>query len=146
MRRPTGDHGTIGILVLGFTVILLLLIVVVVDVSAVILARRGAASTADGAAVAAAQQLDTAAVYANGLGGGAIPLSPEAVDDVVATYEADAGDAQPGLRLVPSLDATGTIAIVVARRRVPLPFVSWFGIRDVTVTAVAKARAPLVAP
>lgn len=144
MRRPAGDDGTIGILVLGFTVILLLLVVVIVDVSAVILARRGAASTADGAAVAAAQQLDTAAVYANGLGG-AIPLSPEAVGDVVATYEADASDAQPGLRLVPSVDATGSTATVTAQRRVPLPFVSWFGIRAVTVTAVARARAPLVA-
>lgn len=144
MRRPVGDDGTIGILLIGFTVVLLLLVVVVVDVSAVILARRGAASTADGAAVAAAQQLDTAAVYANGLDG-AIPLSPEAVSDVVATYESDAADAQPGLQLVPSVDAAGTTATVVARRRVRLPFVSWFGIRDVTVTAVARARAPLVA-
>lgn len=143
MRRPAGDEGTIGILVLGFTVVLLLLVVVVVDVSAVILARRGAASTADGAAVAAAQQLDTAAVYATGLDG-AIPLSPAAVDDVVATYQVDAADAQPGLQLLPSVDAAGTTATVVARRRVRLPFVSWFGIRDVTVTAVARARAPLV--
>jgi uncharacterized membrane protein len=144
VRRPTGEDGTIGVLVLGFTVVLLALIVVVVDVSAVILARRGAASTADGAAVAAAQQLDTAAVYAGGLDT-AIPLSPEAVADVVASYQADASDAQPGLELVPSLDAAGTTATVVARRRVRLPFVSWFGIDDVTVTAVARARAPLVA-
>lgn len=145
MRRLRGDDGTIGILIVGFTAILLLMVAVVVDVSAVVLARRGAASAADGAAVAAAQQIDTAAVYAGGLGG-AIPLSPDGVAAVVSSYQADAADAQPGLELVPSVDAAGTTAIVVARRQVRLPFVGWLGVRAVTVTAVAKARAPLVAP
>jgi uncharacterized membrane protein len=143
-RRPSGDQGTITILVVGFAVILLLLVAVVVDVSAVVLARRGAASAADGAAIAAAQQLDQSALYANGLGS-AIPLSPEQVQGAVAAYEVQAALTQPGLRLAPSLDETSTTASVVARRRLQLPFAAWFGLGEVTVTAVASARAPLVA-
>lgn len=145
MRRR--DDGTITILVVGFTAILLLLVAVVVDVSAVVLARRGVASAADGAAVAAAQQLDRSAVYAGGLGAGAIPLSPDLVQAVVAQYAADAREGQPGLTLEPSVDAAGTTATVVGRREVTLPFVGWLRAgRTVTVTAVARARAPLVAP
>jgi uncharacterized membrane protein len=141
-----GDEGTITVLVVGFTAILLLLIAVVVDVSAVLLARRGAASAADGAAVAAAQQLDQAAVYAGGLEA-AIPLSPADVAAVVAQYAVDARAGQPGLTLEPSLDAAGTTATVVARREIRLPFVGWLSVgRTVTVTAVARARAPVVAP
>ena len=147
MRRRSGDDGTITVLVVGFTAILLLLVVVVVDVSVVVLARRGAASAADGAAVAAAQQLDRGAVYANGIDG-AIPLSPAAVGAVVAQYAADSQAGQPGLVLTSSVDpATGTTATVVATREVILPFTDWLGVaRSVTVRAVARARAPLVAP
>jgi len=144
-RRPA-DEGTITILVVGFTAILLLLVAVVVDVSAVVLARRGAASAADGAAVAAAQQLDTATVYADGIGTD-VPLSPDLVASVVQQYADDAREGQPGLTLEPSLDAAGTTATVVARRDVTLPFVGWLGVdKVVTVTAVARARSPLVAP
>ena len=147
MTRLRGDDGTITVLVVGFTAILLLLVVVVVDVSVVILARRGAASAADGAAVAAAQQLDQTALYANGLDG-AIPLSPDAVGAVVAQYAADSQPGQPGLLLTSSVDAaTRTTATVVATRVVTLPFTDWLGVtRGVTVRAVSRARAPLVAP
>ncbi len=147
MRPPNGEDGTITILVVGFTAILLLLIVVVVDVSVVVLARRSAASAADGAAVAAAQQLDQTAVYANGIDR-AIPLSPAAVGSVVAQYAADAQAGQPGLVLTSTVDpTTGTTATVVATREVTLPFTDWLGVtRGVTVRAVARARAPLVAP
>jgi Flp pilus assembly protein TadG len=144
-RRPTGDDGTILLLVLGFTAVLLLLVAVVVDVSAVILAKRGAASAADGAAVAAAQQLDQNAVYENGLTD-AIPLSPEAVDQVVGELSVRAAESQKGLQLAASLDPTQTTATVVATRDVQLPFTGWLGIGHVTVTAVAHARAPLTAP
>ena len=144
-RRPAGDDGTILLLVLGFAAILLVLVAVVVDVSAVILAKRGAASAADGAAVAAAQQLDEAAVYANGLGE-AIPLSPDLVDQVVGTYGARAAQSQKGLQLVADLDAAQTTATVTATRTVSLPFTGWLGVGSVTVTAVAHARAPLVTP
>ena len=149
MRRrccPADEEGTIAILVVGFTAILLLLVAVVVDVSAVVLARRGVASAADGAAVAAAQQLDEARVYATGIDT-EIPLSLDDVSSVVQQYAADAGQGQPGLVLEPSLDAAGTTATVVARREVALPFVGWLGVdKTVTVTAVARARAPLVGP
>jgi uncharacterized membrane protein len=140
------DEGTITVFVVGFTAILLLLVAVVVDVSAVVLARRGAASAADGAAVAAAQQIDQAVLYNNGLDA-AVPLSAADVASVVAQYAEDARAGQPGLTLEPSVDADGTTATVVARREVTLPFVGWLSVgRTVTVTAVARARAPVVAP
>ena len=144
-RRPEGDDGTILPLVLGFTALLLVLVAVVVDVSAVILAQRGAASAADGAAIAAAQQLDQGAVYANGLGD-AIPLSPDDVQQIVAVYAARAAEGQQGLQLSADLDATQTTATVTATREVRLPFSGWLGVGTVTVTAVAHARAPLIAP
>lgn len=144
-RRPKGEDGTILVLVLGFAALLLMLVAVVVDVSAVILARRGAASAADGAAIAAAQRLDVDAVYRNGLGQ-AIPLSPAEVRAVVSTYAQRAEQAQAGLRLAAEVDAAGTTATVTATRQVALPFAGWLGIGSVTVTAVAHARAPLVAP
>ena len=144
-RRPAGDDGTILLLVLGLAALLLMLVAVVVDVSAVILAKRGAASAADGAAIAASQQLDQAAVYANGLGE-AIPLSLEDVQHVVAVYGARAAEAQEGLELAAGLDAAQTTATVTARREVRLPFCGWLGIGSVTVTAVAHARAPLITP
>jgi hypothetical protein len=65
----------------------------------------------------------------------------------VEQYAADARAGQPGLVLEPSVDAAGTTATVVARREVTLPFVGWLSVgRTVTVTAVARARAPVVAP
>jgi Flp pilus assembly protein TadG len=144
-RRPQGDDGTILVLVLGFAALLLVLVAIVVDVSAVILAKRGAASAADGAAIAAAQQLDVDAVYQNGLGE-AVPLSLDEVRAVVGTYGARAAEGQQGLQLAADLDAAGTTATVTATREVTLPFSGWLGIGSVTVTAVAHARAPLVAP
>jgi Flp pilus assembly protein TadG len=144
-RRPEGDDGTILVLVLGFTALLLVLVAVVVDVSAVILAKRGAASAADGAAIAASQQLDQSAVYDNGLGE-AIPLSADDVQQVVGVYAERAAEAQKGLELRATLDETQTTATVTARRELRLPFSGWLGIGSVTVTAVAHARAPLVAP
>lgn len=146
MRRPTdGDSGTILLLVLGFAAVLLLLVAVVVDVSAVLLARRGAASAADGAAVAAAQQLDQEAAYADGLGS-RIPLSVGAVQSLVGSYSARAAQVQQGLQLTATLDAAQTTAIVTATRQVRLPFSGWLGVRSVTVTAVAHARSPVLAP
>jgi Flp pilus assembly protein TadG len=143
--RLRGDDGTILLLVLGFAAVLLVLVAVVADISAVILAKRGAASAADGAAVAAAQQLDQQTVYDKGLGS-AIPLSPEEVDRIVATYGARAAQAQKGLQLTATLDPTQTTATVTATREVTLPFTGWLGVGTVTVTSVAHARAPLVAP
>ena len=144
-RRPQDDDGTILLLALGFTALLLVLVAIVVDVSAVILAKRGAASAADGAAIAASQRLDTEAVYANGIGD-TIPLSLDEVRQVVAVYAARAAEGQPGLELAAGLDAAQTTATVTATREVRLPFSGWLGVRSVTVTATAHARAPLVAP
>jgi hypothetical protein len=83
--------------------------------------------------------------HTNGLGE-AIPLSLGDVQQVVAVYGERAAEAQKGLELTAGLDADQTTATVTATREVRLPFSGWLGIGSVTVTAVAHARAPLVAP
>lgn len=139
-RRPSGDEGTVLVLVLGFTGILVLLVGVVVDVSAVVLAKRGVASAADGAAVSAAQALDLEAVYAGGLGA-QVPLRLSEARSRVAAYEAHARPAQPGLSLALRLD--GRTAVVTGARTVALPF-RLPGTESVRVSAVARARAPVL--
>lgn len=140
-RRPAGDDGTVLLLVIGFAAVLLLMVAVVVNVSAVVLAKRAAASAADGAAVAAAQGLDLGVLYSGGLGD-AVPLSAEEAGSRVARYEADVRPEQPGLELVPRLE--GRTVVVTARRTVRLPLRMGGLVRDVQVTAVARARAPVL--
>lgn len=142
MRRPHGDEGTVLVLTLGLVGLLLVAVAVVVDVSAVVLAKRGVASAADGAAVSAAQGLSTEALYRDGLGE-ALPLSAQDAAVRVGLYEADAQAGQPGLQLSVRLD--GDTAVVTGVRRVRPPF-TLFGRSEVVVTAVARARAPVVAP
>lgn len=141
-RRGTGDDGTILVLTLGFVGILLVMVGVVVDVSSVVLAKRGVASAADGAAVSAAQALDVGALYERGLGE-QVPLAYADADSRVQAYAAGARTGQPGLQLSLALD--GDTAVVEAVRVVRPPF-ALFGSGDVTVRAVARARAPVVAP
>jgi hypothetical protein len=140
-RRARQDDGTVLVLTLGLAGLLVVVVAVVVNVSAVVLAKRGVASAADGAAVSAAQALDVAALYEQGLGG-QIPLSAADAAARVAAYEADARAGQPGLRL--SVRIEGTTAVVTGVRVVRPPF-PLFSTGDVTVTAVARARAPVVA-
>lgn len=142
MRRPRGDDGTILVLTFGLVGLLLVAVAIVVDVSAVVLAKRGVASAADGAAVSAAQALSTEALYRDGLGE-ALPLSAEDAGARVRQYELDAQAGQPGLRLAVRLE--GDTAVVTGVRRVRPPFVL-FGRDEVVVTAVARARAPVVVP
>jgi len=150
MRRHLGsrrDEGTVMLLAVGLSVVLLLLVAVVVDVSAVILAKRGVSSAADGAALAAAQQPDRAAIndHENALAS-RLPLDEIAVQDVVATYQSDAADSLPGLRLVASVEGGGSSeAVVDAYRTITLPFGGWLEVGTVQVHAVARARSP-VAP
>ena len=141
MRRPTGEDGSVLVLVLGLTSVLLALVAVVVDVSAVVLARRGVASAADGAAVAAAQGLDLDAFYAGGVEGG-VPLSEQEVARRVAEYADEAALGQPGLALESSVE-DGVTARVLATRTVSLPLGGRLGRGGVTVRAQARARAPL---
>ena len=142
MKRPREDDGTVLVLTLGLVALLLVVVAIVVNVSGVVLARRGAASAADGAAVSAAQALDEDALYAAGLGS-AVPLSLEGARERVRAYERDAQAGQPGLRL--SVELEGDTAVVTARREVTPPF-DPFGTGPVLVTAVARARAPVVVP
>ena len=139
---PRDETGTILVLVLGFFAVLLLMVAVVVNVSAVVLAKRGVASAADGAAVSAAQSLDLQAFYARGLSSGFLPLEQGQASAAVATYEAQARSAQPGLELVVDVSADGTTAVVRGRRSVELPFGRLLGFRPVVVEAEARARAP----
>ena len=141
MRRPSGDDGSVLVLVLGLAGLLLVLVGVVVDVSVAVLAKRSVASAADGAAVSGAQGLDQELFYARGAADG-VPLSPAAVADRVAAYEGLAAVDQPGLQLQSDVEGTGT-AVVVATRTVDLPFSGLLGHGPVDVVAVARARAPL---
>jgi Flp pilus assembly protein TadG len=141
-RRADGDDGTILVLTLGFVAILLVMVGVVVNVSAVVLAKRGVASAADGAAVSAAQALDVDALYDRGLDA-EIPLNYAEAHARVQAYAAGARAGQPGLQLVLALD--GTTAVVEGARVVRPPF-PILASGPVTVRAVARARAPVVAP
>ena len=141
MRRPVrDDRGSVLLLVLGFAGLLIMLVAVVADVSAVILAKRNVASAADGAAVSAAQSLDLDALSSEGLGG-QIPLSTDEARVRVAEYEAQVRPQQPGLALAVRVE--GRTAVVTGTRTVRLPF-RLPGTRPVRVTAVARARAPVV--
>jgi uncharacterized membrane protein len=141
-QRPRGDDGTILVLTLGFVGILIVMVGVVVNVSSVVLAKRGVASAADGAAVSAAQALDLGALYERGLGE-QVPLAYADADQRVQAYASGARVGQPGLQLTLGLE--GDTAVVEAVRVVRPPF-ALFGTGDVTVRAVARARAPVVSP
>lgn len=141
MRRPRGDEGSVLVLVIGFAMVLTLMVGVVVDVSAAVLARRAVASAADGAAVAAAQALDLDRLYADGLRGERLPLSPAGARQRVAAYGGQVVGAQPGLRLAVTVE--GSTATVVAARDVRLPFDRLLGRRPLRVQATARARAPV---
>ena len=144
MRRPSwrDDEGSVLVLTLGLAGLLVVVVAIVANVSAVVLAKRGVASAADGAAVSAAQALDEQALLTSGLGT-EIPLSAADAAARVAAYQADAQVGQPGLQL--SVRLEGTTAVVTAARVVRPPF-AVFGQGDVTVTAVARARAPVIGP
>lgn len=142
LRRTGGEEGSVLVLVVGLTAVLVLLVGVVVDVSAVVLARRSLSSAADGAAVAAAQALDEDVFYARGPAAG-VPLSRGEVQDRVSAYEVGASSGQPGLQMSGMVDR-GYTAVVTATRTVRLPFSGRLGFADVEVSAVARARAPLV--
>lgn len=141
-RRVRGDDGTILVLTLGFLAVLVVAAGVVANVSSVVLAKRGVASAADGAAVSAAQALDLTALYEQGLGA-EVPLSAADADARVQAYAADARTGQPGLQLSLTLDGTTAVVEGVRVLRPPFPL---FGREQVTVRAVARARAPVVAP
>jgi len=143
LRRPAGEDGTILVLTLGLVAILVVMVGVVVNVSSVVLAKRGVASAADGAAVSAAQALDLGALYDSGLGA-QVPLSyPDAAARVQA-YAVGARPGQPGLQLSLAIE-DGATAVVEGVRVVRPPF-PLLGTGDVTVRAVARARAPVVVP
>ena len=140
MSRGAGDErGSVLLLVLGFAGVLVMLVAVVADVSAVILAKRNVASAADGAAVSAAQALDLDALRRDGLGQ-QIPLDDGEARARVASYEATARRSQPGLTLAVRIE--GRTAVVTGTRTVRLPF-RLPGTAPVSVTAVARARAPV---
>ncbi|MGB8651397.1 MAG: pilus assembly protein TadG-related protein [Mycobacteriales bacterium] len=145
MSRRGGDEGSVLLLTLGLSVVLLVMVAVVVDLSVVVLAKRAVASAADGAAVAAAQQPDRAALEADPDAlASRLPLDPQRVVEVVASYQADTRDAQPGLVLTASVGAADDSLVVVdGTRTVQLPFVGWLGVGQVQVHAVARARSPV---
>ncbi len=79
------DDGQITLLVLGYALIAFSLVAVVVDVTAVHLARTQLQDAADAAALDAADALP-GAVYATGITGEDVPLTPDGVRGQAATY------------------------------------------------------------
>lgn len=136
MRRRD-EEGTILILTIGFVVIAMLLVVAVLDASAVFLDRRDLASAADGTALAAAQQVDVAAIYADGVRG-ELPLDGGAVQRAIDAYvAANLPPAQyPGWHLTGRASGPHTVT-VTATRIVRLPV---YGTVTVTATASATDR------
>lgn len=130
------------LLTIGLTAVLLLLVGVVVNVSAAALARRSLSSVADGAAISGAQAFDQQAYLRAGVQV-AVPLSESRVRQRVAAYQDRVAGNQDSLELTSRVQGTDTV-VVTARRVVGLPFGGWLGIDEVTVTATARARAPLV--
>ncbi len=141
--RAQGEDGSVLVLVLGLFAVLLVLVGVVVNISSVVLAKRSLASAADGAALSAAQALDYDVFYVRGPAEG-VPLSDSGVRERVAAYAGAAAHDQPGLQMAGRVEG-GYVAVVTATRNVGLPFGGWVGVADVDLSAVARARAPLVA-
>lgn len=144
-RRERGDEGTIVFLTLGLAVVLMALVVVVVDVSVVVLAKRNVANAADGAALVAAQQPDVRVLNSRRDAlDRRLPLDVREVRRVVGLYQREEAARQPTLTL--SVTVTGgTEAVVQARRTVRLPFASRFGVQNVVVRAIGRARSPVTA-
>ena len=144
-RGRRDDEGTIVFLTLGLALVLMAMVVVVVDVSVVVLAKRNVANAADGAALVAAQQPDARVLNdRRDALNRRLPLDARAVVRVVADYQREEAARQPSLTMSASV-AGGTEAVVQARRTVRLPFVSWFGVRNVVVRATGRARSPVIA-
>jgi Flp pilus assembly protein TadG len=122
------------LLTLGCLSIGLILVVVVVDASAVFLARRSLASATDGASLAAAQSVSSQSVYAKGAG---VQLPLDEVQAAVARYEVDGHPAE--LNASVTHESTGDTVVVTGKRSVRLPFASFLGLNDVTVTATSRA-------
>lgn len=146
-RKARTDQGTILLLTCGLAVVLMALVVVVVDVSTVVLARRAVASAADGAALLAAQQPDHRVLNDPDRDDALalrLPLDRAAVRQAVARYQVDAARTQPRLTLVAGVTGPGNSeAVVQASRTISLPFVSWFGVKQVVVRATGRARSPV---
>jgi uncharacterized membrane protein len=128
------EDGSIMLLALGCVSIALILVAVVVDALTVFLARRSLAATTDGASLAAAQSVSSRSVYLKGAGA-SLPLSE--VQAAVARYAGDAGPGSLSATVIQA--ATGDTVVVNGRRSVRLPFGSFLGIGDVTVTATSRA-------
>lgn len=144
MTRRRGDDGTIVFLTLGLALVLMALVVVVVDVSVVVLAKRNVANAADGAALVAAQEPDARVLNSRRDAlNRRLPLDAAMVRRVVAGYQQEEVRRQPTLSLSATVSG-GTEAVVEARRTVRLPFVSWFGVRNVVVRATGRARSPVI--
>ncbi len=147
--RPSGDGGSLLLLVIGYAVIAMAFVAVAVDVSAMFLARRGLAAVADGAAVAAASAVDADALYA-GRGGDTLPLSDDRVRGAVEQYLAasDVGSRYSDLQVLEASTDGVTVTVSVQETQT-LTFLRLVGRLSgpyadgrVPVRATARARAP----
>jgi len=128
--RPTGDSGTVMLLVIGLVAIAVSLIAVVTDVSSLWLTRRSLGDAADAAAIAAAQAVDLDAVYGGTTktardGVAVLPLDRTQVRTRVMRYVRDAKLASSFSHFqVMSVRTDGDSVVVVLKARARPPFMS----------------------
>ena len=128
--RPTGDSGTVMLLVIGLVAIAVSLVAVVTDVSSLWLTRRSLGDAADAAAIAAAQAVDLAAVYGGRTnttrdGVAVLPLDRNQVRARVLRYVKDAKLSSSFNHFqVMSVRTDGNTVVVVLKARARPPFMS----------------------
>ncbi|MBR7743867.1 hypothetical protein KC207_11255 [Phycicoccus sp. BSK3Z-2] len=149
-RTRRDERGTIGVLLLGLSVIAMTLVAGAVAVTSAQLSRMALLDVADGAALAAANALDEGA-YAEGVGE-AVPLSDVSVRDEAVRYLASTERPArvTGWRLGAGTGTPdGETAVVVLVGDAELPMVggmlSDLGVA-ITITVTSSARADVVQP
>jgi Flp pilus assembly protein TadG len=151
---PSGDEGSIVLLVIGYAAIAALLMAAGIDVSKVFLAERALSSAADAAAVAASEGIDTERIY-DGPSlrcGASLPLDPTLADSLarhdISEQSPDLGRAFASLE-TPSTSVSGSTVTVALRGEVRVPFgrlLQWLGIATSSGTVPVADSASATSP
>jgi uncharacterized membrane protein len=138
--RPSGEDGSVLLLVVFYAVVAATMIVVAVDVSKLFLARRALTGVADAAALTAAQTVDRDAVYGQRGSGCELPIdgarAERAVDDYVASVSGGLHGTVTTLEPPATSIRSGTVTVRL-EADVHVPF-------DTIVTVLLPGRSPTV--
>ena len=136
-RRARGDDGTITLLTLGMFAVTFGLVIAILDVSAVFLDRRDLAGDCDSAALAASQAVDTARLYASGVGT-TLPVTAASGDAAAVAVARTVGAGTKTSTTVGSGQVT-----VSCTRTVTLPVGQVIGVGTITIVAGSSASSPV---